>query len=690
MKNSGLILDPDQPKLVLTGGGTSGHVNPALAMGQAFARKMGGAQQIYFGIKGRAEEVIVPKAGLPILFIPSAPWASPRRPLALAKFILTLLFGVIKACWLLLKIKPHYILATGGYAAAPTVLAQALLSRLGLTKAKVVLHEANSVLGKLNRLMAKKSDYLFLTFPSREAGTDKAELVGYPVRTTVSPLASGEARANLNLDLKPETKLILIFGGSQGARTLNRAVAESLGPLQESGKLVFILHGIGLGSGEHKPWAETQTYLAKLYGPDWAERFKAIYRPEVYFHDMASAYGAADLVVCRAGAGAIHEISALGKPAILVPKPNLPGDHQVQNARTMTARGAAQIIYEDLLVRGEDLIQGVDGRFLAGRLLATVFDEDRLAALADRAGRFMSGDAARAIAGLVLEPEKNGHRPPEGPTPPPPPTHLGLLKMLALAHQRDPADYDPASVINDPAELSFFRQRSALLLVHPSWQMRNLGIKLVGLLKDAGRLEHLGLILKDTTPAGRLQRLFGGDLAQVGFIRRNAYDSLMLIDRPEPAVERALIQGLKDGYYEARSHAAAAAGHFGTRLTGGLEFQAGLIQALADKSFEVVTAAALALGEAGLDGQAVEALVNLRMHRYWQVRRAALRGLARLHRRGLVQDTELLRSELTGFVTTATDFTPRFALKAAYKDTLEAIGRTDDDRKNSDKGGSEK
>ncbi len=676
------------PRLVLTGGGTSGHVNPALAMGRAFVARLGRAEVRYFGVKDRAEALIVPQAGLPLTFIPAAPYTSPRRPLGFARFAAVLGWGLIKAAFTLWRYKPDYVLATGGYAAAPTVMAQALLGRLGLTRTEVVIHEANAVLGKLNQLMASRADHVFLTFPlsGPKANGLKAKVVGYPVRDTLAVEDKAQARRRLGLDLPPGTRLVLVFGGSQGARTINRAVVEALKFLEECDRPVFVLHGLGLGSRTHHPEEETKSYLTQLYGPDWAERFKGLYRPEIYLHDMAAAYSAADLVVCRAGAGAIHEISALNKAALLIPKPNLPGDHQVQNARALAALGGAEVLYEDVLIRDGRLTPGLDGSVLAQRILDLLSDEDRLESLAKKAGRFMAGRAAEAIARLVLDPEAEEPPRPEGPIPPPPPTHFGLLALLTRACQKDPAAYDPAAVIPDPAELEYYRRRSAQLLVEPSWQLRNVGVKLIGLLGDASKVDHLINLLTDRTPVGRLQRLFGGDFVQVGFIRRNCLTSLIQLDVFTPELEQALEHALTDPYYEVRSHAAKALGHFADRLSDRTGFQARLISALEDKSFEAAGAAALALGRVGVDRRAVEALTGLRLSRYWQLRRAALVSLAELCRRGVAPDAELLKEEVTGFVTTATDFTPRFALKAAYHDLLTAIGRAESDASEGEKG----
>jgi len=669
--------EPPPARLVLTGGGTSGHVNPALAMGQALEARLGRARMLYLGVKGRAEEVIVPKAGLPIGFVSAAPYASPRRPLAFARFVVTLGLGMLKAAAALWRFKPDYLLATGGFAAAPAVLSLALLKRLGLSKAKIIIHEANAVLGKFNRLMAGRADHLFLTFPASQTGLDRGRVsvVGYPVRGVLAALDRRAALERLGLELDQETKVVLVFGGSQGARTINRAVVEALGWLERAERPPFILHATGLGSADFKPWPETQALLGRLYGPDWPERFARLYRPEVYIHDMAAAYSAADLVICRAGAGAIHELSALGKPALLIPKPNLPGDHQVQNARALSLRGGAEVLHEDLLIRDGRLIEGLDGRDLAGRILELLADPERLASLSQNCRGFMASDAAERIAELILNPEVRASQAQPVRVLPPPPTHEGLLAMLNRARNGDPKGFDPAGLIPDPEELDYFRHRSALLLLRPAWQSRNVGVKLAGLLKDQTKIEPLILLLTDRRPVAGLARLLGGDFEQVGFIRRNCLTSLMLIDRLTPELEGALVQALADPYYEVRSHAARAAAHFADRLARPEEFQRLLEAGLGDKNFEVAREAALALGRVGRDDSATRALLGLRLHRFWQVREAALQALRQLSDRGLVREPALLLDEVAGFVTTATDFAPHFAIKAAYQDLVQGLRR---------------
>ncbi len=665
----------DRPaRIILTGGGTSGHVHPALAMGQAFERLLGGADIRYVGVRGRAEEVIVPRAGLPLAFVPAAPYASPRRPKAFARFAFNLGLGCLKAAGMLMAFRPDFILATGGYVAAPMVLSHMALKALGLSRAKVILHEANAVPGKLNHLMASRADHLFLTFAGSQevVNNRRCRVVGYPVRQALSRLDRQEALARLNLKLPQDKKLVLIFGGSQGARSINMAVVEALAHFEKSGLPLFILHATGLGGSDHKPWEETQARLAELGGPRWLERFGRLYRAEVYVHDMAAAYSAADLVVCRAGAGAAHEISSMGVPALLIPKPNLPGDHQIQNARAMAAQGAAEVLYEDLLLVDDRLAAGLDGAVLASRVLDLLSQPQTLTRLAQKCQGFMAAQAAERIARLTLGQETAPLKAPAAQISPPP-SHEALLTRLSRARAADPEGYDPAQELPEPGELSYYQRRSAFLLADEAWTRRNVGVKLVGLLKDESKVDHLLFMLADRRPVSRLKRWLGGDFVQVGFIRRNCLTSLMIIDRCTPKLEKTLHLALSDPYFEVRSHAAKAVAWFCERLEDRAGFQNRLIHALADPSFEVVREAALALGRAGTDEAAVAALVSLRRHHYWQVRQAALAALRGLVLRGVVKDKNRLRRDVAGFVTTATDFSPHFSIKAAYHQLAAAL-----------------
>lgn len=665
-------------RILLTGGGTSGHVNPALAMGQAFKARFGQAELLYVGVRGRAEEIIVPKAGLPIKFVPSAGYASPRRLPAFLKFSFKISLGLIKSIYILLGFRPEYILATGGYVAAPIIFAHSLLTRLGLSRAVVVLHEANAVPGKLNALMAPRVDHLFLTFPHTRGNGERSKgiVTGYPVRNTLERMDREQAREKMGLPR--DRKVVLIFGGSQGARSINKAVVGALGSLLEHPDPPFILHGAGLGSKTHHPLEETTRLLQETLGPDWAERTREFYRLETYLHDMAAAYSAADLVVCRAGAGAIHEVSSLGVPTLLIPKPNLPGDHQVENARSLAAFGGAELCHEELLIESGKLVSGVDGPDLAARVLALVDDSKRLKELSQRVREFMAPGAAERIADLVMGSgeSKAQIREPDQPPLPESPSSQALLVRLTRAYLAQGKDYDPWKYVSGPAEMDYLCHRSAQLLISPDWTVRNTGVKLLGLLKDKTRVGPLMLLVRDRTPASWLHRFLGGDYQQVGFIRRNAIISLILIDRCEQGLEELLETALEDPYYEVRVQAARAVAHFKDRFPGGPErFLEPLYARLKDSSFEVVQESALSLGRIGGGPETVRQLLGLRINRYWQVRQAALQALIQMTRQGGVEDPEELLRQISGFVVLATDFRPRFTIKAAFSELVDLLNQ---------------
>ena len=150
---------------------------------------------------------------------------------------------------------------------------------------------------------------------------------------------------------------------------------------------------------------------------------------------------------------------------------------------------------------------------------------------------------------------------------PAPPTNQALLAFLTRAYLAQGRAYDPAKHIRNPEELDYLRHRSAHLLTASDWNARNMGVKLIGLLKDETKIEHLLRFVEDRTPASRLHRLLGGDFKEVGFIRRNALTSLMVIDKYVPGLDRVLVAALKDPYYEVRVRAAKGRGPFLGKLS---------------------------------------------------------------------------------------------------------------------------
>jgi UDP-N-acetylglucosamine--N-acetylmuramyl-(pentapeptide) pyrophosphoryl-undecaprenol N-acetylglucosamine transferase len=245
-------------------------------------------------------------------------------------------------------------------------------------------------------------------------------------------------------------------------------------------------------------------------------------------------------------------------------------------------------------------------------------------------------------------------------------SNIEILHLLQQVWQKEQGSYKPQDVIRDPDDLDYYRHRAASLLTSPSWPERNLGVKLIGLLKHEEKLSSLVHLLADRTPATKLQRFLGGDYRQVGFIRRNILASLQTINQWGPEMEARAYEALDDRYYEVRVQAARTMGHFSDRLIQREAVTEKLLALLKDRSFEVVKEVALALGQVGAERRVAEALLALKEHHYWQVREAALRAVARLVQRGIVVDRRWLLTELSRFILTTTDFRAHFGIKETY------------------------
>ena len=356
-------------RVLLTGGGTAGHVNPALAIGRALAGET--TRLLYVGVRGRAEADVVPREGLPIRFVHAAGYPGTRPSPALVRFFVHTFLGSIQAAFILLSFRPEVIVGTGGYASAPVMFAAALLRRVRLCHARVYVHEQNAAPGKLNLLVGRLADRVFVTFPETlPAFPGNAVLSGYPLRRRIAALPREEAAGRLDFQVPPGRRVVFAFGGSQGARTINRAVVDALRYLLPCRDQVFVVHGTGLARPGYEAARDVEERLASLYSEDERRLIDSFYVSRPYFYQIENVYAVADLVVARAGAGSLYELASLGLPAIVVPKANLPGDHQVMNARAMARCGGARVVYEEtVLAPNGDIIEQVDGRVLAETVL---------------------------------------------------------------------------------------------------------------------------------------------------------------------------------------------------------------------------------------------------------------------------------------------------------------------------------
>jgi UDP-N-acetylglucosamine--N-acetylmuramyl-(pentapeptide) pyrophosphoryl-undecaprenol N-acetylglucosamine transferase len=276
--------------------------------------------------------------------------------------------GIMESMRIIGEFRPDLIIGVGGYASGPPVAAGWLTGR------PIVLQEQNLLPGVANRLMAPLARRVYVSFPESASrfGQKKARLVGNPVRQEIREAASRSPRA------ETDRLTVLILGGSQGAKSINSAVIDALDHLARPEKVCFI-HQTGTADE-----ARVQAAYART-GIDAECR--------AFFHDVGPILSRADLVICRAGATTVAELTAIGKAIIFIPFPFAADDHQAKNARSLARRGAAEMILESELT----------GSGLAGRIDAHIRNPEGLAELARRSRAFGRPEAAAAIVDDCLK-----------------------------------------------------------------------------------------------------------------------------------------------------------------------------------------------------------------------------------------------------------------------------------------------
>jgi UDP-N-acetylglucosamine--N-acetylmuramyl-(pentapeptide) pyrophosphoryl-undecaprenol N-acetylglucosamine transferase len=348
--------------VVFAGGGTGGHLYPAIAIADALRER--NARVAFIGTSDRLEATIVPNAGYELHTIASR--AMPRRPsFDIFRTIVANARGTLQSLRLLAAQRPDMVIATGGYVCFPVALAARIRRFVRLARAPVVLLEPNVAPGLTNRLLAPIVDEIW-----------NAQTTGIPIRAALRRLPPrDEALARLRLDGGLNT--LLVMGGSQGAGSINDAVLR-------------LLHAGAVPAGWQILLLSGNDDYGRIIGVlgDVPARTRIVAR--AYLDDMSDAYAGADLVVARAGASTLAELAALGKPAILVPYPFAAQAHQSENAARMEAVGAAVVL--------------ADRELQAGGLRSILEDAtqpERLAQLTQNANRMKGTDAVAAIVARI-------------------------------------------------------------------------------------------------------------------------------------------------------------------------------------------------------------------------------------------------------------------------------------------------
>jgi UDP-N-acetylglucosamine--N-acetylmuramyl-(pentapeptide) pyrophosphoryl-undecaprenol N-acetylglucosamine transferase len=358
-------------RIVIAGGGTGGHLYPGIAVAREIVSRRPDAQIAFVGTAKGIEVRAVPREGFQLDLIRSG-GIKGKSMLARGRGAALLPVSLVDAWRVVTRRRPHLVIGVGGYSSGPVVLVAALRG------VPTLLLEQNAVPGLTNRLLAPFASAAAVTFESTQAFFgSKAFVSGNPVRPEF--LKAVESETESDTDDQASSARILVFGGSQGAHAINLAMVEAAPELAAQQPGLRLTHQTGERDVEMVRAAYRNARLAADVAP--------------FFDDMGRQVGRADLIVCRAGATTLAEITAAGRAAILIPLPTATDDHQRKNAEALVAAGAAEMLVQSELT----------GRTLARRVVALAFDRDARARMSAAARTLARPAAAAMIVDRVFE-----------------------------------------------------------------------------------------------------------------------------------------------------------------------------------------------------------------------------------------------------------------------------------------------
>lgn len=372
-----------ETRVIVSGGGTGGHIFPAISIANAIRQLRPEAKILFVGAEGRMEMQRVPDAGYEIIGLPVAGFDR-KRLWRNVSVLIKLIRSQWKARKIIKKFKPQVAVGVGGYASGPTLK---MAATMGIP---TLIQEQNSYAGVTNKLLAKQAKKICVAYEGMDRffPQEKIILTGNPVRQTLVTEQVSREDAAKHFGLDPNRKTVLIIGGSLGARTLNETMIANLNMIQAHPEVQFIWQ-VG------KIYIDQVKEALRAYSGELVCNSHIATMPNLYVNDfikhMEYAYGIADLVVSRAGAGSISEFCLLGKPVILVPSPNVAEDHQTQNALALVRRDAALYV-KDAEAKKQ----------LVELAIETVKDNDKLQALNRNILEMALPDSAEIIAKEVL------------------------------------------------------------------------------------------------------------------------------------------------------------------------------------------------------------------------------------------------------------------------------------------------
>ena len=358
-------------RVVIAGGGTGGHLYPGIAVARELLARRPDAQISFAGTARGIESRVVPREGFALDLIRSGGLKG-KSIVDRGRGALLVPLGLVDAWRIVSTREPDLVIGVGGYSSGPVVLVAALRG------VRTMVLEQNAVPGLTNRLLARFVDAAAVTFDST-AGFfgSKAFVSGNPVRPEF--LAGGRPSQESGFGDQTSIARVLVFGGSQGAHAINVAMVEAAAELAAGGATLRLTHQ----TGERDVEMVRAAYLATGFQAD----------VEPFLYDMGRQLGQADVVVCRAGATTLAEITAAGKAAILIPLPTATDDHQRRNAEALASRNAAEVLLQ----------RDLTGRSLASKILALAADRERRTRMARTARSLARPDAAQTIVDRALD-----------------------------------------------------------------------------------------------------------------------------------------------------------------------------------------------------------------------------------------------------------------------------------------------
>ncbi len=366
-------------RYLISGGGTGGHIFPAIAIANAIKNREEDAEILFVGAKGRMEMTRIPKAGYKIIGLNISGF---QRQLSLTNILKNMIFpfrligSLIHAYWIVKRFKPDVVIGVGGFASGPT------LKMAVLQKIPTLIQEQNSFPGVTNRMLAPKVDKICAAYQEVDKyfPPKKIVITGNPIRSDISLINNKMSEAYEFFKLDPNKKTIAIIGGSLGSKTMNVSIEASLMKIKEE-HLQLI-------------WQTGEKYYTHFFEADQS-LLNGTIKIMPFVDRMDYLYSIADLIISRAGAISISELSCLGKPCILIPSPNVSGDHQTKNAMVLSNKNAA------ILISDSDAIKN-----LGDTIIETINDNQKMSELSKNIRQFGYPNALENIVNEIYSLKK--------------------------------------------------------------------------------------------------------------------------------------------------------------------------------------------------------------------------------------------------------------------------------------------